>query len=327
MSATESTSGHDFANLGPELICDAMESLGLIPDGRLLALNSFENRVYRVGLEEARPMVVKFYRAGRWSDEMIREEHAFSQELVEADLPVVAPMLINGQTLHFFQDQRLAVYPLCPGREPDLEDLDNQRWLGRTLARMHQVGRRRSFQHRRTLEPLVWLSESRASVLACGQLPDYLLERYQALIEQLGEVIAARFDAIAAPNLRCHGDCHRGNVLWGAQGPHFVDLDDAINAPAVQDLWMLTPASGPAVEAALRQVLEGYEQFQEFDRSELALVEPLRALRMVRHQAWIAGRWDDPAFPLAFPGFAQPRHWEEHISDLTEQLQRLETGE
>jgi Ser/Thr protein kinase RdoA (MazF antagonist) len=315
-----------FDELRPETICDVIDELGLRADGRLLALNSFENRVYRVGLDDQPALIAKFYRQGRWSDEQILEEHSFCAEMAKAELPVVAPIRLHDTTLHHLAGFRLALYPLCPGREPDLENRDNQAWLGRTLARMHQLGRRSRFQHRGRLSAAVIFERARRLIADGQQLPDYLLDRYHEQLNRLEARINERFEAVQPQWLRCHGDCHRGNVLWGEHGPHFVDLDDAISAPAIQDLWMLVPSVDAEPKQALAGFLEGYEQFQEFDRGEFALIEPLRALRMVNHQAWVAERWSDPAFPRAFPGFAEPRHWENHVQDLGEQLARLEQG-
>jgi len=308
-----------YAQLSPDAVLASVESAGVRTDGRLLALNSFENRVYQVGVEDAVPLVAKFYRAGRWSDAAIEEEHTFAHELAEAELPVIAPLRIDGSTLLHFEHFRFALYRRQGGRAPELESADSLRWMGRLLARLHGVGGRTSFVARGTLDRATLIAAPARAVLASPLLPSAVRDRYAQVIAALDAAIAAGFAAIGpVRQLRLHGDCHPGNVLWTDAGPHFVDLDDARMGPAVQDLWML--ATTPR---ALDVLLEGYEEFGDFHRSELQLIEPLRLMRQIHYAGWIAQRWDDPAFPLAFPFAAEPRWWEQHVQDLLEAAERL----
>jgi Ser/Thr protein kinase RdoA (MazF antagonist) len=317
----------------------AVESAGVRTDGRLLALNSFENRVYQVGIEGGAPLVAKFYRAGRWSDAAIAEEHAFAHELAAAELPVVAPLIVavarstegswQGQddlagttethTLLHFAEFRFALYPRQGGRAPELESGENLAWMGRLLARLHGVGTRARFAARGAIDRATLIAAPSRAVLASPLLPPAVRDRYRRLVETLDGLVAARF-AAAEPiqTLRLHGDCHAGNILWTDAGPHFVDLDDARMGPAVQDLWMIAPTP-----RALDDLLEGYGEFRDFDRRELALIEPLRLMRQIHYAGWIAQRWDDPAFPRAFPFAAEPRWWEQHVADLMEAVERL----
>ena len=308
-----------YARLSPDAVLGAVESAGVLTDGRLLALNSFENRVYQVGIEESAPLIAKFYRGGRWTDAAIEEEHAFALELREAELPVVAPLRFGGATLLRFGGHRFALYPRQGGRAPELESADNLAWMGRLLARLHGVGGRRRFLARGTLDRATLISAPSRAVLASPLMPATLRDRYARVIALLDDSIADRFAEVGdVRHLRLHGDCHGGNVLWTDSGPHFVDLDDARMGPAVQDLWML--ATNPR---ALDLLLEGYAEFRDFDRRELALIEPLRLMRQVHYAGWIAQRWDDPAFPRAFPFAAEARWWEQHVNDLFEATQRF----
>ena len=308
-----------FARLSPDAVLAAVEAVGVRTDGRLLALNSFENRVYQVGVEDAKPLVAKFYRAGRWSDAAIEEEHAFALELDEAELPVVAPLQFHGSALLQHGGLRFALYPRCGGRAPELESASNLQWMGRLLARLHGVGSRQRFAARGTIDRTTLIDKPAQAVMASPLLPPAQHARYAHAVETLGELIDARFAAQGTiTTLRLHGDCHAGNVLWTDAGPHFVDLDDARMGPAVQDLWMLAP--GPQ---ALDALLEGYAEFRDFDYRELALIEPLRLMRQIHYAGWIAQRWDDPAFPRAFPFAAEPRWWEQHVEDLREASQRF----
>lgn len=306
-----------FADLSPDVVLDAVAALGFEPDGRLLALNSFENRVYQVGIEDAAPLIAKFYRPGRWSDAAIREEHAFAFELDEAELPVVAPLMIDGDSLLEFDGQRIALFPRRGGRAPELEGLDVAEWLGRLIARIHNVGSQRRFAERGVVDVRSRVHGGAAHVLASRLMPGALETRYQALIAQIGQRLDAVFDATQARAIRLHGDCHPGNVLWTDHGPHFVDLDDAAMGPAIQDLWMLM-SGGDAQRQAL---LEGYGEFRDLDYAELALIEPLRIMRQIHHAGWIAARYADPAFPRAFPFVAEARWWEEHCNDLARWLE------
>lgn len=308
-----------YANLSPDTVLAAVESAGVRTDGRLFALNSFENRVYQVGVEDAAPLIAKFYRDGRWSDAAIAEEHAFAEELVEAELPVVAPLVFAKSTLLHFEQFRFALYPRQGGRAPELESADNLAWMGRLLARLHGVGAQGTFRARGALDRATLIHAPSKAVLASPLLPPVLRERYLQVVEALDALIESRFAAVGAiSTLRLHGDCHAGNVLWTDAGPHFVDLDDARMGPAVQDLWML--ASTPRTLDAL---LEGYAEFRDFDRHEIALIEPLRLMRQVHYAGWIAQRWEDPAFPRAFPFAVEARWWEQHVEDLLDAAQRF----
>ena len=315
-----------FDGLVPEAVLAAVEQVpGLRTDGRLFALNSYENRVYQVGIEDAPPVVVKFYRAGRWSDAQIFEEHAFAAELVAQELAVAAPLGADGETLHYAGEFRFAVFPWLAGRAPEVDDRSALVQLGRALGRVHAVGRVRHFAERLPLDPQRFGAAARRRVLHSPQLDPALRERYAEVSDTLLEKILVQFDAVSPyGTLRIHGDCHPGNVLWNAQGPVFVDLDDSLEGPAIQDLWMFLAGESDEQRGRWEAISEGYREFADFDYRELRLVEPLRALRMLRHVAWIAERWDDPAFPRAFPGFAEPRFWEGHLSELMEQLALLD---
>ena len=309
-----------YARLTPDLVLDAITACGRWPDGRLLALNSYENRVWQVGLEDDAPLIAKFYRPGRWSDAAILEEHAFAQELADAELPVVAPLAFGGRTLLHHDGYRYALSPKHGGRAPSLESPDQLEWLGRLIARMHSVGARSAFAHREKLDRETLIVKPMRAVLASNLLPASLADHYRAAVERVDRAVAARFEAIGpVRTLRLHGDCHPGNVLWTDAGPHFVDLDDARTGPAVQDLWMLAHD-----ERAMQALLEGYGSMRDFDHAELALVPALRAMRQVHYAGWIAVRWQDPAFPAAFPFAAEARWWEQHMTDLHEQAEELE---
>ncbi len=309
-----------YARLTPDLVLDAITACGLWPDGRLLALNSYENRVWQVGLEDAAPVIAKFYRPGRWSDAAILEEHAFAQELADAELPVVAPLAFSGRTLLHHDGYRYALSPRHGGRAPSLESTDKLEWLGRLIARIHSVGARSTFAHREKLDRETLIVKPMRAVLASDLFPNSLTDRYRAAVERVDRAVTARFEAVGpVRTLRLHGDCHPGNVLWTDAGPHFVDLDDARTGPAVQDLWMLAHD-----ERAMEALLEGYGSMRDFDHAELALVPALRAMRQVHYAGWIAARWQDPAFPAAFPFAAEARWWDQHITDLHEQADELE---
>lgn len=320
--------GHDpeapYAGLTPDVLLQGLQALGFVPDGRLLALNSYENRVYQVGMEEGEPLVAKVYRPGRWSDAALAEEHAFALELAAAEVPVVPPMVIDGQSVFVHEGFRFAVYPRRGGRWPELSTADDREWMGRFLGRLHQVGRAGRFTARPRLSPQVLGDDSIDFLLDEGWLPDYLEQRYEELAGALVDAATAALEAILPAQQRLHGDCHRGNVLWTDAGPHFVDLDDCMTGPAVQDLWMLLDGERPDMQRQLADLLRGYTQFCSFDGSELSLIEPLRVLRVVHYEAWLARRWVDPAFPRAFPWFAEPRHWERHVAALEDCARLME---
>ncbi|MEO7775515.1 MAG: serine/threonine protein kinase, partial [Steroidobacteraceae bacterium] len=304
----------------------AVESIGLVPDGRLFALNSYENRVYRLGLDEplqgATAVVAKFYRASRWSDAQILEEHAFAAELVAADIPVAPALSWQGATLHQHEHYRFALFALQPGGSPDLDQPGARALLGRTLGRIHARGALQSFRERRRLAA-GFGAQARESLLESDFIPEALLDRYAGVSEDLVAGIRDAFEMHMPANIRLHGDCHLGNILWSARGPVFVDLDDCMQGPRVQDLWMFVAGDSTTQQHEWQELMEGYEQFTSLDYGELALIEPLRALRMMNHAAWLAARWDDPAFPKAFPWFGEARFWERHIDDLFEQLQTM----
>jgi len=314
-----------YTSLTPDRILDALESVGLRGDGRLLALNSYENRVYLVNLEDASPVVAKFYRPLRWTDAQILEEHAFVAELAEREIPAVAPLAPDGQTLHHFEGFRFSVYPKCGGRTPELEDPATLEWMGRFIGRLHAVGTVAPFVARPTLDIATFGDEPRAFLLAHDFVPPDLLEAYRTVSEMA--LVGVRHCFARAGDVktqRLHGDCHAGNVLWTQDGPHFVDFDDARMGPAVQDLWMLLSGDRAAMTRQLSDVLAGYEDFHDFDPRQLHLIEALRTLRLIHYAAWIARRWDDPAFPAAFPWFSSPRYWQDRILELREQIAAMD---
>lgn len=314
------SSSAPYDALSPDLVLDAVEAAGFATDGRLLALASYENRVYQVGIDGGQPLVAKFYRPARWSDAAIAEEHAFALELAAAELPMVAPLAIGGRTLLAHAGYRYALYPRRGGRAPELESADHLQWMGRLLARMHGVGARERFRERGAIDTDTFIRDAARAVLASSLLPDRLDETYRARTEAIARALDARFAALEPlARIRLHGDCHAGNVLWTDAGPHFVDLDDARMGPAVQDLWMLAPSP-----RALDALLEGYAEFRDFDHRELQLVEPLRLMRQIHWAGWVAARWHDPAFPRAFAHVGEPRWWEQHLNDLGEAQSRLD---
>jgi Ser/Thr protein kinase RdoA (MazF antagonist) len=311
-----------YSDLSPETVLDALEAAGHRCDGRVLALNSYENRVYQIGIEDAEPVVAKFYRPARWTDAAIHEEHAFSLELAAQEIPVVAPLTREGrESLFVHHGFRYAIFPRRGGRWPELGTVTDREWVGRFLGRIHGVGRAGRFAYRAQLSVADLGRNARDFVLDGDWMPDYLATKYEDLTDWLLEEVEAQAEGWGGARLgRILGDCHRGNILWTDLGPHFVDLDDCLTGPAIQDIWMLLAGSQQEMRTDLIDLLKGYEQFLPFDRGELALIEPLRALRMIHYSAWLARRWDDPAFPKAFPWFAEPRYWEEHYRALEDQL-------
>ncbi|SEG82150.1 serine/threonine protein kinase [Marinobacterium lutimaris] len=314
-----------FYQLMPDTVIDAVESRGYLSDGRILALNSYENRVYQVGIDEAEPLIAKFYRPARWSDEQIREEHEFCFEMVEQELPVVAPLRDdNGESLFRFGDYRFSLYPRRGGRAPELSDPDHLYRLGQTLGRIHLVGAARDFQHRPALTIKSYGYDS-VELIGESFIPATLKEAYTSLTRDLlNEVESAFHRAGQVKLIRAHGDCHGGNILWRDDTPNFVDFDDARMAPAIQDLWMLlTGDDRNELQLQLNEVVEGYNEFADFDPRELHLVEALRTLRMLHYSAWLGRRWDDPAFPHNFSWFNTERYWGEHLLQLREQFAKL----
>jgi Ser/Thr protein kinase RdoA (MazF antagonist) len=339
-----------FSGLTPDTVLDALDSVGLRGDGRLIQLNSYENRVFQVFLEDGRVVVAKFYRPARWSDAQILEEHRFAAELAEAECPVVAPWPLAictdarlpaapcragadhlgspPSTLVEVQTDggpyRFAVVERRAGRAPELDAPGTLEWIGRLIGRMHLVGARSHFEHRGTLGVAAIGRHARDWVAASGLVPPDALGGWLAAADRvldLADTAFARLGPLAT--LRLHGDCHLGNILWTDAGPHFVDLDDALNGPAVQDLWMLLSGEGSTAQREVQRLLSGYEQFMDFDDRELALIEPLRSLRMIHHSAWIARRWDDPAFKAGFPWFEQPSYWAQRSIELREQADAM----
>lgn len=315
----------DYASLTPDTLLDAVEQCGWRTNGRFLALNSYENRVYQIGRDEGQPIIAKFYRPGRWTSEAILEEHALALELAEQEIPVVAPLSCNDATLHVWNGYRYALYPRQGGRWPELDRRDDRLWMGRMIGRLHAVGATRPFRHRPALDMDSFGHQSCRYLLDQEFIPPHLETAYRSLTNDLLRQIGDRFDAAGAVrHIRLHGDCHPGNILWTEQGPHFVDLDDCRTGPAIQDLWMLVSGTREEMQRQLSDLLEGYTRFYEFTSLELLLIEPLRTLRMLHYAAWLARRWEDPAFVQAFPWFNTTRYWEDHVLALREQAALLE---
>ncbi len=313
-----------FAELSPDQVLNTIETFGYQCDGRLLALNSYENRVYRVGLNGDEQIVAKFYRPERWSDDAIKEEHSFTQSLADIELPVVPPLIIDGETLLNRGAFRMAIFANRGGRALDLENFDQLEQMGRFMGRMHQVSRIQAFKHRPTLDVTTFGWDARNYILKHDFIPQDLLQAYTSLTEQLLQEAEHCYDRAGQLNLiRCHGDCYPSNVLWTDDGPHIVDFDDARMAPAIQDLWMFLVGDRSDQTAALDAVLAGYTEFSDFDARELHLIEALRTLRLIHYFGWLAKRWSDPAFKRAFPWFNTQQCWEDHILSLREQAAML----
>ena len=320
---------HPYSSLTPDLVLDALDTVGIRGDGRLIALGSYENRVYQAMLDDGPPVVVKFYRPGRWTDAQIGEEHAFVRALADAEVPSVPPRELGGRTLHAHEGFRFAVYDKRGGRAPELDRDEVLEWIGRFLGRLHAVGAAGRFETRPALDPETFGERPRAYLLDSGFVPDDLREAWSAASKLALDGVRRAYErAGGVASIRLHGDVHVGNVLWvdggTERGPHFVDFDDARSGPAMQDLWMLLSGDRESMEQQLAKVLEGYERFRELDRRELALVEALRTLRLLHYSAWIAERWDDPAFPAAFPWFGTTRYWQDRILELREQIGAME---
>jgi Ser/Thr protein kinase RdoA (MazF antagonist) len=341
MNETSAPRQHPYTALTPDVVQDALSSVGLWGDGRLAALNSFENRVYQMHLESAceghEQVVVKFYRPERWSDAQIQEEHAFAHALAAAEIPVVAPLQLHGTTLHHFAGFAFSVSPRRGGRRPELDDFEVLEWIGRFLARIHTVGAQQPFSERPALTAATFAQEPRDWLLLHDMVA---AEVRTAWREALGEALSLieahpclhgleAGDPQGIQTLRLHGDCHPGNILWTPEGhpgagPHFVDLDDARTGPAVQDLWMLLSGERGQQNRQLGALIDGYEQFRPFDRRELALIEPLRTLRLIHYSAWLARRWEDPAFPINFPWFGSRDYWQGQVDMLVEQIEEMQ---
>jgi Ser/Thr protein kinase RdoA (MazF antagonist) len=324
-------SSHPYEQLTPDVVLDALASVGLYGDGRLLALSSYENRVYQIHLEEAhegqQAVVAKFYRPGRWSTAQILEEHAFAAELMAAEVPAVGPLVLHGKTLHEFGGFEFSVSPRRGGRAPELDDSEVLEWIGRFLARIHMTGRTRPFASRPALDVHTFGQEPRAWLLEHQMVPLDVQSAWEKQCDEALRMIAdtalgERRDGIAM--IRLHGDCHPGNILWVPdEGPHFVDLDDTRTGPAVQDLWMLLSGDRGQRQRQLGPLMDGYEMFREFNREELALIEPLRTLRLIHYSAWLARRWADPIFPINFPWFGSSDYWQGQVQMLEEQIEAM----
>jgi Ser/Thr protein kinase RdoA (MazF antagonist) len=340
MTAPQLSQKHPYEQLSPDVVLDALESVGLFGDGRLLALSSYENRVYQIPLEDPvcghDVVVAKFYRPGRWSDAQIAEEHTFSQELMAAEIPVIGPLALHGATLHHFGGFAFSVSPRRGGRPPELEDFDVLEWIGRFLARIHSVGAARPFVERPALDLQSFGTESHDWLLRHDKVPLDVQSTWDKACQEALDMIAKGPLCMANEDrplrrIRLHGDCHPGNILWtpvdapasAGPGPHFVDLDDARTGPAVQDLWMLLSGERPQRTQQLSALLDGYEQFRPFDRRELALIEPLRTLRLIHYSAWLARRFDDPIFPINFPWFGSSDYWKGQVQMLQDQCEAM----
>jgi Ser/Thr protein kinase RdoA (MazF antagonist) len=322
---------HPFTRLTPECVLDALDGVlaasGERTDGRLLPLNSYENRVYQVGIEDGAPVVAKFYRPGRWSDEAILEEHAFVADLAAHEVPAVPARVIDSRSLHAFDGFRFAIFERRGGRAPELERRDTLEWMGRFIGRIHSIGRQAPYVERPALDIQTFGYEPRDFLLASGFVPDDVRASYEAAVTLALEGVERAFDAAGdVRQQRLHGDCHASNVLWTDAGPHFVDFDDSRMGPAVQDLWLLLPGGRDDASRTLAGLLAGYEHFCEFDPRELQLIEALRTLRLIHYAAWLARRWDDPAFPAAFPWFNTQRYWEARVLELREQIGAMQEG-
>jgi len=322
---------HDFAALDPTLIIDSVESLGLESDARIFPLNSYENRVYQIGLEEGsdygQKIIGKYYRPNRWTNQQIQEEHDFTTELAQLEIPVVAPLQFNQQSLLSYNNYRFALYPQKGGRIAELDNPEHLEWIGRFLGRIHLAGASKPFITRPQISVQDFAIDSAHFLLANNFIPDYLEEAYQTLSTDLIALLKLRFQSETVQSIRLHGDCHSGNILWTDKGPHFVDFDDCRSGPAIQDIWMLLSGDQTEQQLQLNHVLDGYFEFAELDPAELRLVEPLRSLRLMHYASWLAKRWSDPSFPMNFPWFNTANYWEQHILELREQFALLQENE
>lgn len=311
-----------FSDLTPDCILGALDSIGIPCDGRLLALNSYENRVYQAGMEEGPPLVVKFYRPHRWSDGAILEEHAFVQSLADAEIPAVPPMMSYGsKTLHHFNGYRFSLFARQGGRAPELDQPGVLEWIGRFIGRIHAEGSAAQFNERPMIDIASFGIEPGEYLRSHGFIPVELESAYESVVSQALEGVRRCFDRAGDfAAIRLHGDCHPGNILWTEDGPHFVDFDDSRMGPAVQDLWMLLSGERDEMQRQFAGLLAGYEDFHDFNWRETHLVEALRTLRLIHYAAWIARRWDDPAFPAAFTWFNTQRYWQDFILQLREQI-------
>ncbi len=316
---------HPYDRLNPDMIIDAVESVGYLSDARLLALNSYENRVYQVGIEDSLPLIAKFYRPGRWSEAQILEEHSFSLELQEAEISIVAPIVNDqGTTLHTYEGFQFALFVRRGGYPPELDNLDNLLVLGRTLGRIHAVGRAGQFKERTSISMKAMLTDSMEYLLD-GFIPRELIPAYQSLTKDLEQRVAVIYSEVTSEDLiRLHGDCHVGNILWRDDTAHFVDFDDCCSAPAIQDLWMFLNGERHDRQLQLSELIEGYSEFCDFDPRQIRWIESLRTMRLINYAAWLARRWEDPAFPRSFTWFNTERYWADHVLELREQMSALQ---
>lgn len=310
-----------FSGLSPDTILDALESQGIFLESGLLALNSYENRVYQFLADDGKRYVAKFYRPGRWSNEQIQEEHDFAHELANNEIPIVAPLPINGKTLHQHNDYRFAVFPSVGGRQFENDNLDQLEWMGRFIGRIHRVSQATPFRTRPQVDVVSYLEEPLRVLENSTLLPDHLKTAFFAIMHPVIKKATSAYSCSSI--IRLHGDCHPGNILW-RDGPTFVDLDDCRMGPAVQDLWMMLSGDRQQQLLQLDTLIEAYEEFHPFDTKQLSLIEPLRAMRMVHYMAWLSRRWEDPAFPRAFPWFAEDKYWEGQILSLKEQMSAMQ---
>ncbi|MCW8931747.1 MAG: serine/threonine protein kinase [Gammaproteobacteria bacterium] len=347
MTENTETTQEDYSRLDPDTVINAVETKGFLSDARVLALNSYENRVYQIGIEDEQPIIAKFYRPGRWSNEQILEEHVFSKELHELDIPAIPPIYLTKEiqpgsqatithegkesegklekeSLFNYKGYRFALYQRRGGRAPELTDLDQLYWLGKLMGRIHAIGQTSQFTHRPTLSIDSFIRKPFDYILEHNFMPSLFIESYKAIVSDILHHVESNYQRFPPKLIRLHGDCHPGNILWTDDGPHFVDFDDSRNGPAVQDLWMLLSGERHEQEKQLREIIEGYEEFCDFDRTELNLIESLRSMRIIHYAGWLAKRWDDPAFPRAFPWFNTEQFWGEHILQLKEQLAILQ---
>ena len=317
----------NFQSLKPDIIIDAVESLGLECDARIFALNSYENRVYQIGIENSEPVIGKFYRPGRWSDQQIIEEHIFTQELADLEIPVVAPLSFEGKSLISHNNFRFALFPRRGGRTPELDNPEHLQWMGRFIGRIHAAGAAQPFAHRPGIDIQGFVIEPGQFLIDNNFIPDYLHDAYQSLSEDILKLLQQHMASVKYKPIRLHGDCHPGNILWTDKGPHFVDFDDCRMGPAIQDLWMLLSGSIDEQRKQLNDILDGYYEFNDFNPAEVRLVETLRTMRIIHYSGWLARRWDDATFPLNFPWFNTANYWEQHILELREQFSLLQENE
>lgn len=326
----DTTASHvvtDYSQLDPDTIISAVETLELPCDARIFPLNSYENRVYQIGLEDRPPVIGKFYRPGRWSNAQILEEHLFTLALAQLEIPVVPPLLFDDRSLLEYAGYRYALYPRQGGRTPELDDPDQLKSLGRFIGRIHALGAAGQFQHRPRIDIDSYAIVPMDFILQQGFMPDYLLDAYQSLMRDILALLPQRYELSQIRQIRLHGDCHRSNILWTDRGPHFVDFDDCRSGPVIQDLWMLLSGDSNEQRRQMDSILDGYYEFYDFNPAELRLIEPLRTMRIIHYAGWLAKRWDDPSFPMNFPWFNTPAYWEQHVLELREQFALLQESE